>query len=104
MTTTAPNPAKRSRWMGWKPARILAGLAKSEPTKPSKPGFVGFEGAIPAESYEIRADQTERAVPWGEWKAAALNRLFQEQGVTGKPGRITAVTVRYGGRKASESV
>lgn len=33
---------------------------------------------------------------WAEWKAAALNRLIQEQGVTGKPGRITAVTVRHG--------
>lgn len=35
-------------------------------------------------------------VPWCEWKAAALNRLFQEQGVTGQPGRITAATVRHG--------
>jgi hypothetical protein len=35
-----------------------------------------------------------------EWKAAALNRLFQEQGVTGRPGRITAATVRHGERKA----
>jgi hypothetical protein len=33
---------------------------------------------------------------WAEWKAAALNRLFQDQGVTGKPGRITAATVRHG--------
>jgi hypothetical protein len=33
-------------------------------------------------------------IPWAEWKAAALNRLFQEQGATGKPGRITAATVR----------
>jgi hypothetical protein len=36
---------------------------------------------------------------WAEWKAAALNRLFQEQGATGKPGRITAATVRHGERK-----
>jgi hypothetical protein len=33
---------------------------------------------------------------WAEWKAAALNRLFQEQGVTGQPSRITAATVRHG--------
>lgn len=33
---------------------------------------------------------------WAEWKAAALNRLFQEEGVTGRPGRITAATVRHG--------
>lgn len=35
-------------------------------------------------------------VPWAEWKAAALNRLFQEQGVTGQPGRITAATIQHG--------
>jgi hypothetical protein len=35
-------------------------------------------------------------IPWAEWKAAALNRLFQEQGTTGKPGRITAATIRSG--------
>jgi hypothetical protein len=37
-------------------------------------------------------------IPWAEWKAAALNRLFREQGVTGQPGRITAETVRHGER------
>ena len=36
--------------------------------------------------------------PWPEWKAATLNRLFQDQGVTGQPGRITAATVRHGER------
>jgi hypothetical protein len=34
-------------------------------------------------------------IPWAEWKAAALNRLFREQGVTGQPGRITAASVRH---------
>jgi hypothetical protein len=38
---------------------------------------------------------------WAEIKAAALNRLFHEQGVTGQPGRITAATVRHGLRKSS---
>ena len=37
---------------------------------------------------------------WVEWKAENLNRLFQEQGVTGQPGRITADTVRHGERNA----
>ena len=37
-------------------------------------------------------------VPWAEWKAAALNSLFQEQGVTGQPGRITAATIQHGER------
>jgi hypothetical protein len=37
-----------------------------------------------------------KANSWAEWKAASLNRLFQEQGVTGRPGRITAATVLHG--------
>jgi hypothetical protein len=41
---------------------------------------------------------------WADWKAATLNRLFQEQGVTGQPGQITAAIVRHGeagyGRKS----
>jgi hypothetical protein len=38
-------------------------------------------------------------IPWAEWKAAALNRLFLEQGVTGQAGKITAATVRHGEAK-----
>jgi hypothetical protein len=34
--------------------------------------------------------------PWAEWKAKELNRLFQEQGLTGEQSRITAATVRHG--------
>lgn len=37
---------------------------------------------------------------WAERKVAALNRLFQEHGVTGQPGRIAALTVLHGERKA----
>lgn len=37
-----------------------------------------------------------KANSWAEWKAARLNRLFQEQGVTGRPGCITAATVLHG--------
>ena len=43
-----------------------------------------------------------RASTWAEWKAAKLNRLFKEQGVTGRPGRITAETVLHGERKREE--
>ena len=204
MSATAPNPAKGSRWLDWKPkARIFSYSPGVAPTKPSKPGFVGFVGATPRESPKIEAgpDPAELArasaalnragvrimaleggatigvwsdldgpkvravlrtfgadrlpvryldgagipmryklrrvegepVPmnvlnemerheaepwkvrdgilnemgwcskvmdWAEWKAAALNRLFREQGVTGKPGRITAATIRHGERKA----
>ena len=38
-------------------------------------------------------------LPWEDWKAEALNRLFQEQGVTGQPGRITGATVLHGEKK-----
>jgi hypothetical protein len=38
------------------------------------------------------------AASWAEWKASALNRLFQQQGVIRRPGRITAATVRHGER------
>lgn len=44
-----------------------------------------------------------KGIPWAEWKAAALNRLFQEQGVTGRPGRIMAATVRHSERKEGRS-
>jgi hypothetical protein len=33
---------------------------------------------------------------WPEWKATALNRLFQEQGSIGEPGQITEATIRHG--------
>jgi hypothetical protein len=42
--------------------------------------------------------ECEDGMPWAEWKAAALNRLFQEQGATGMPGRITAATIRHAER------
>jgi hypothetical protein len=45
-----------------------------------------------------------KANSWAEWKAAKLNRLFQEQGVTGRPGRITAATVLHGEKKRNVAV
>jgi hypothetical protein len=41
----------------------------------------------------------DRGIPWSEWKAATLNRLFLEQGVLGQPGRILPETVRHGERR-----
>jgi len=38
-------------------------------------------------------------VGWHRWKAAAVNRLFEAQGVTGQPGRITAETIKHGEKK-----
>ena len=60
----------------------------------------------PAEPWKVRDRMLNemgwcpKGVPWAEWKAAGLNRLFQEQGATGRPGRTTAATVRHGERKA----
>jgi hypothetical protein len=60
----------------------------------------------PADPWKIRDRMLNemgwcsKIVDWAEWMAAALNRLFQEQDATGKPGRITAATVRHGERKA----
>ena len=45
---------------------------------------------------DMPVTELESAIPWAEWKAAALNTLFAEQGVTGEPGRITAATVQHG--------
>jgi hypothetical protein len=59
----------------------------------------------PNEPWKVR-DQTlqgmewrSQPISWADWKAEALNRLFQNQGVTKRPGRITAATVRHGERK-----
>jgi hypothetical protein len=38
----------------------------------------------------------EGGISWAEWKAAELNRLFQERDTSGQPGRITAATVLHG--------
>ena len=60
----------------------------------------------PAEPWKVRDRMLNemgwcsKRIPWAEWKASALNRPFQEQGVAGKPGRLTAATVRHGERKA----
>jgi hypothetical protein len=61
----------------------------------------------PAEPWKVRDRMLKemgwrpKGIPWAEWKAAALNRLFQEQGATGKAGRITAETVRQWERKTA---
>jgi hypothetical protein len=116
--------------MDWKPKpRILADPAETEPAKPSKLGYVGSEGATSAESPEIEqepepaklagasagaaaagvqylalndAGEDSKAIPWAEWKADTLNRLFQEQGLTGRTGRITAATIRRAGTLATQ--
>jgi len=62
-------------------------------------------GRHPDEPWKVRDRMLQEmggcsnASSWADWKAAALNRLFLEQGVTGRSGRITAATVLHGERK-----
>jgi hypothetical protein len=37
-----------------------------------------------------------RAMSWEEWKAGELNKLFGEQGATGKRGQLLETTIRHG--------
>jgi hypothetical protein len=42
-----------------------------------------------------QSSDADHGISWAEWKAATLNQLFKEQGVTGQPGRITAATIQH---------
>jgi hypothetical protein len=87
------------KWANLPPARPLDAPAKeredaAEPIQQNAEPVAAATGA-----------EREQGKPWAEWKAAALNRLFQEQGTAGLPGRITAATVRHGeaGRERVDS-
>ena len=41
-------------------------------------------------------------IPYAEWKAQELNRIFLERGAMGKPGEITAATVVDGLEKEAQ--
>ena len=66
-------------------------------------GFVSFGGFVTRHPLP-HADAEPRWMSWAEWKAEMLNRLFLEQGVTGRQGRITAETVLDGERKGREQL
>ena len=51
----------------------------------------------------ISAETETPGISFAAWKAAALNRLFQEQGTNGEPGQITSATVRRGERKTGDA-
>jgi hypothetical protein len=51
-----------------------------------------------AEALKLLTASIKDTIPWADWKAAELNRLFQEQGTSGQRGRITAATVLHGAR------
>jgi hypothetical protein len=48
-----------------------------------------------------QAVELAEPISWFRWKANALNLLFQEQGITGEPGRITASAVAHGERRTA---
>jgi hypothetical protein len=100
-------------------AVLDAMAARATPDSPDEPGSetlpkgVGAEIVIPSQvewpeslsglaaevgQHSGDADSARREiwVEWCEWKVAALNRLFQEQGLAGEPGKITSETVRHG--------
>ena len=77
--------------------------AVSEATMPKTADWPGSLAELADEigerTGEPEAARREVWMDWYEWKAATLNRLFQEQGVLGQ-GTITAATVRHGERRA----
>ena len=81
--------------------QTLAGF-DTDPSKTIPPlmrwpeSLLDLASELGGRSGDSDAARREVWLGWCEWKAAALNRLFQEQGVTGRPGRITAATVRHG--------
>jgi hypothetical protein len=100
--TIIPEPSK---WRNWVPTTpIIEECANITPTKPSKPGSDGFVGSTSEETAVIKAQpqvdsvaaETAISVSWAEWKAASLNRLFRDQGLTGRAGKLTAATMRHG--------
>lgn len=52
--------------------------------------------------YCLALEAETRGISWAEWKAAELNRLFEDQSVTGEPSRITVATVLHGERRMIE--
>jgi hypothetical protein len=76
-----------------------AGLADGRDRRAG--GFVSFGGFVSRHPSTSKGDDG-RGIPWAEWKAQALNRLFLE--LTGRRGNITAATVRHGERKWREQL
>jgi hypothetical protein len=77
--------------------RTLAAIGGPVPPAGEWPDSLAVE--VRQQSGNSEAARREVFHSWAEWKVAALNRLFLEQGVTGQPGRITAATVRHAERK-----
>jgi hypothetical protein len=76
----------------------VSNLERSAPDIGAEPGKAE---SADEEMAQAGARSDLEGVPWAEWKARALNRIFQEHGLTGKPGRITAETIRDGLERAA---
>jgi len=84
------------------PARYKERLVDGEPVPTSVLAEMERNPAAPWKVRDRMLNQMgwcSKGIPWAEWRATTLNRLFQEQGTSGKPGHITAATVRHGLRK-----
>jgi|SRR5580658_5966266 hypothetical protein len=89
-----------NRWANMPSAFTELDRAAGPPQSAIEPeqAVIRADDGIALRCDEPRVPQGDGGVSWAEWKAAALNRLFQEQGTPGQPGRITAETVRHGER------
>lgn len=63
----------KSRWMNWKPGRILGESPDHEPTKPTKPGSVGFVGVTSAQDAKIREAEVGHDLAAMQGAVALLN-------------------------------
>ena len=115
------------RWLQWRgvsPSRNLEADARCELTELTEPGLCQFSQfaishspRISGESSCANSDRSELGVngvakvalalnqedppsaSYADWKVTSLHRLFQAQGLTRQPGRITAATVLHGERR-----
>ncbi len=82
--------------MNWRDKLQVEGMDSGDRSDRSPVPAIAI--AIPADALtteqEAPPEPESASVPWPEWKAAEINRLFKEKGVTGQPGRITAATIR----------
>jgi hypothetical protein len=93
------NPVDTAQTKENKNAAFRCDLAKDQAPE----GFVSFGGFVSRHPLPDAAADP-RWMSWAERKAEMLNRLFLEQGVTGRRGRITAETVLHGERKRREQL
>ena len=90
------------RLTGNPPMPTASAPAQADASSVVKESMLDARAASPAAETEQGPDPAVLGITWAEWKATMLNRLFQEQGVTGQPGRITAETVRHGERRTEK--